>query len=146
MSLIHLFGGLVSRRGKDIETVVEKTSSPQNTKLFWQRTLNYPNNKTDCFYSQMVYLQNHELIETVRFGFGLRLIVAVEKGRLVYRSNGHIWQYGSFRLTFPDWLVLSEAIIIEEPISDHQFKLDFSIKHPLWGDSYWYHGVFEYCE
>lgn len=83
VSLIHLFGGLVSRRGKDIETVVEKTSSPHNTKLFRQRTLSYPNNKKDYFYSQMVYLQNHELIETVHFGFGLRLIVAVENGRLV---------------------------------------------------------------
>jgi hypothetical protein len=53
----------------------------------------------------MIYLKAHELIETVRFGFGLRLKVSVENGTLVYRSNGHIWQCGWLRLTFPDWLV-----------------------------------------
>jgi hypothetical protein len=91
-------------------------------------------------------LQNHELIEYVQFGFGLRLKVSVENGNLVYRSNGHIWQCGSLRLTFPDWLVLGVATIIETPISDQQFELDFSIKHPIWGKSYWYSGVFHYCE
>lgn len=146
ISLIHLCGGLVSRRGKEIHTLVEKTVAKQQTELHWKRTLTYPDNKKDYFYSQMVFLQDHELIETVRFGFGLRLKVSVENGDLVYRSNGHIWQYGKFRITFPDWLVLGKATIIETPISDQQFKLDFSIKHPLWGKCYWYHGMFSYCE
>ncbi len=146
ISMIHLCGGLVSRRGKSVETLVEKTISTQNTTLCWKRTLTYPDGKKDYFYSQMVYLQDHELIETVRFGFGLRLRVSVENGDLVYRSNGHIWQYGKLRLTFPDWLVLGSATIIETPISDQQFKLDFSIKHPLWGRCYWYHGIFNYCK
>ena len=144
ISLIHLCGGLVSRRGKHIETLVEKTISAQNATLCWKRTLTYPDSKKDYFYSQMVYLQDHELIETVRFGFGLRLKVSVENGDLVYRSNGHIWQYGKLRLTFPDWLVLGKATIIEHPISDQQFNLDFSIHHPLWGKCYWYHGAFKY--
>jgi hypothetical protein len=146
INLIHLCGGLVSRRGKNIETVVKKTISTQSTHLYWQRTLIYPDNKKDYFYSRMVYLRNHELIETVRFGFGLRLNVSVDNGVLVYRSNGHIWQYGKLRLTFPDWLLLGAATIIETPISDQQFRLDFSIKHPLWGNSYWYHGIFQYCD
>jgi len=146
ISLIHLCGGLVSRRGKNIETVVKKTISTQSTNLYWQRTLIYPDNKKDYFYSRMVYLRNHELIETVRFGFGLRLNVSVDNGVLVYRSNGHIWQYGKLRLTFPDWLLLGAATIIETPISDQQFRLDFSIRHPLWGNSYWYHGIFQYCD
>jgi hypothetical protein len=146
ISLIHLCSGLVLWRGKEIHTLVEKTVSKQQTKLHWKRTLTYPDNKKNYFYSQMVYLQDHELIETVRFGFGLRLKVSVEDGCLIYRSNGHIWQYGEFRVTFPDWLVLGSATIIETPISDQQFKLDFSIKHPLWGKCYWYHGVFQYLD
>jgi len=145
ISLIHLCGGLVSKRGKKINTLVKKTVSAQNTELFWQRTLEYSGNKKDSFYSRMVYLQPNELIETVRFGFGLRLKVSVEDGTLVYRSNGHIWQYACLRLTFPDWLLLGKACIIEHPISDREFKLDFSIQHPLWGESYCYHGIFQYC-
>ncbi len=144
INLIHLCGGLVSRRGKRVETLVEKTISAQNATLYWKRTLTYPDSRKDYFYSHMVYLQAHELIEMVRFGFGLRLKVSVKNGNLVYRSNGHIWQYGKLRLTFPDWLVLGEATIIEHAVSDQQFRLDFSIRHPLWGKCYWYHGTFQY--
>lgn len=146
ISLIHLCGGLVVRRGKDIETRVEKTTSQQNTQLCWKRTLKYYDGEKDYFYSQMSYLQNHELIETVRFGFGLRLKVSVDHGMLVYRSNGHIWQCGRFRLTFPDWLLLGTATITETPISDQQFRLNFSINHPLLGNCYCYSGIFQYCE
>jgi len=146
ISLIHLCGGLVSKRGKEIETQVEKTTSLQNTELCWKRSLKYPDNNKDCFYSKMSYLQAYELIEMVRFGFGLRLKVSVEKGTLVYRSNGHIWQCGKLRLTFPDWLVLGKATIAETPISEQQFRLDFNIEHPLWGKCYWYNGVFQYCD
>lgn len=146
ISLIHLCGGLVLKRGNQIGTKVIKTVSPQNAELCWQRTLKYPDNTEYFFYSRMRYFQNHELIETVRFGFGLRLKVSVDNGQLVYRSNGHVWQYGKLRLTFPDWLLLGQATIIETPVSDQQLKLDFSIRHPLWGKCYWYHGVFQYSD
>jgi len=146
ISMIHLCGGLVLRRGKAIETQVEKTTSNKNTALFWKRTLAYADNNKDYFYSQMLFLQKYELIEMVRYGFGLRLKVSVESGNLVYRSNGHIWQYRKLRLTFPDWLLLGRATIIETPVSDKQFSFDFSIEHPFWGKCYWYQGVFQYCD
>jgi hypothetical protein len=144
ISLIHLCGGLVLKRGNRIETIVEKTSCEKNNTLFWSRTLKYPDNKKNYFFSKMIYLQDHELIEYVRFGLGLRLKVSVENSQLVYRSNGHIWQCGKLRLTFPDWLVLGNATIIENPITNQQFKLDFSISHPLLGLTYWYRGIFQY--
>lgn len=143
ISLIHLCGGLVLTRGSRIETIVKKTVCATNNTLVWSRTLKYPDNKKNHFYSKMSYLQDHELIETVRFGFGLRLKVSVEKGKLVYRSNGHVWQYGRFLLTFPDWLVLGNATIVEIPITNQQFKLNFSISHPFLGITYWYQGIFQ---
>jgi len=146
ISLIHLCGGLVLKRGNRIKSIVEKTSCEKNNTLFWSRTLTYPDNKKDYFFSKMIYLQDHELIESVRFGFGLRLKVSVENGKLVYRSNGHIWQCGKLRLTFPDWLVLGSATIIEIPTANQQFKLDFSISHPLLGLTYWYRGIFQYSQ
>jgi hypothetical protein len=146
IKVIHLCGGLIVRRGQDIETRVAKTVSSQHGELYWRRTLIYPDGKEDSFCSRMVYRKPHELIETIRFGFGLRLNVTVEQGALVYRSNGHLWQCGRFRLTIPDWLLLGTATIIERPVSDSQFSLDFHIRHPLWGDSYYYRGVFQCCD
>lgn len=143
--LIHLCGGLVFKRGKEITTQVTKTVSKENSQLNWQRRLKYPQHKEDYFYSHMIHIKDNELVEFVRFGFGLRLLVSVADGQLIYRSNGHIWQYKNFRLTFPDWLLLGTATIIERPISDQTFRLDFSIRHPLLGISYWYQGEFNYC-
>ena len=145
VSLIHLLGGLVLKRGKQIETLVKKTVTVKNDTLFWSRDLKYPDNNKDYFLSKMIYLHDHELIEYVRFGFGLRLKVSVENDKLIYRSNGHIWQYGKLILTFPDWLVLGNATIIEVPITNQQFRLYFTIRHPLFGLTYWYHGEFKYC-
>lgn len=144
--LIHLCGGLVARRGKTVETWVQKTVLVQTADLCWRRTLKYPGNQKDSFQSRMIYLQDHELIEYVRFGFGLRLKVSVDNGDLIYRSNGHIWQCGGFRLTFPDWLLLGAATIVERRDTDRQFSLDFSIRHPLFGLTYYYRGIFGYCE
>jgi len=141
--LIHRFGGLIVRRGSGVHTRVQKTVA--DNPLHWQRTMTYIDGKTDTFHSQMAYCAEHELIETIRFGFGLRLTVEVSDGDLVYRSNGHYWQYGRCRITIPDWLLLGSATISEHALSEDEFHLDFTIKHPLWGVTYCYRGNFHYC-
>ncbi len=142
IALIHLCGGLVIKRGENIETQVVKSVSSDGTALLWQRKLVTSEKQTDQFFSRMIYLKDHELQEIVRFGFGLRFKVFVEEGKLIYRSHGHIWQCRYFKLIFPDWLVLGKATIIESAVNEHQLQLNFIIRHPFWGDSYWYHGVF----
>jgi hypothetical protein len=141
--LIHLFGGLILWRGEAVQTRVQKTAGAGM--LNWQRIMNYSDGNTDYFRSQMVYVAEHELIERTGFGFGLRLIVEVNNGDLVYRSNGHLWQCGKFTITIPDWLLLGEATISEHALSDEEFYLDFNIQHPWWGETYSYRGVFRYC-
>ncbi len=140
--LIHRCGGLIYRRGTAVRTRVEKRPSPDRHGLCWRRILHYPDGRQDVFASRMEYLRPGELIETVRFGFGLRLTVGVEQSALVYRSNGHLWQCGRFRLYFPDWLLLGRATIVEYPVSERQFRLDFTIRHPLLGVTYYYRGLF----
>ncbi len=140
--LIHLFGGLILWRGVGVQTRVQKTA--QAGILYWQRIMTYPDGKIDYFRSQMVYVTEHELIENTGFGFGLRLIVAVDNGDLLYRSNGHLWQCGKFVVNIPDWLLLGTATISEYALSEDEFYLDFSIQHPWWGETYRYQGNFHY--
>jgi hypothetical protein len=90
----------------------------------------------------MEYQQGNELIEFVGFGFGLYLKLTVENDMLVYRSNGHLWQIGKLRIPIPDMLFLGHATILETAVSENQFELDFKIKHPLFGVTYSYGGVF----
>lgn len=77
--------------------------------------------------------------------FALRLLLSVENGDLIYRSNGHFWQCGNWVLNIPDYLLLGTASISEHALSDEEFYLDFTIQHPWWGETYSYRGSFRYC-
>lgn len=100
--LIHLFGGLVLWTGDQVHAQVDKTSEAGGDVLHWRRTMTYPDGKIDYFRSEMHYSADRELIETIGFGFGLLLTVEVRDGDLLYRSKGHFWQCGSYRLNIPD--------------------------------------------
>jgi hypothetical protein len=141
--IIHMFGGLVLWGGQAVRAEVDKAASGEI--LHWRRTMTYPDGKIDYFRSRMHYSAEHELIESIGFGFGLRLSVEVNNGDLLYRSIGHFWQCGSYRLNIPDWLLLGTATISEHAVSADEFYLDFTISHPLWGVSYYYRGNFRYC-
>ncbi|MDD5273294.1 MAG: DUF4166 domain-containing protein [Methylovulum sp.] len=144
IGLISLCGGLIFRRGSVVHTRVEKTV-PCAGLLNWQRTMIYPDGKNHYFRSQMAYQMAHELIETIGYGFGICLRVKAVNGALVYRSKGHCWQCGRFRLPLPDWLLLGTATISERALSTDEFHLDFTIRHPWWGETYSYKGNFHYC-
>ncbi len=139
--VIHLFGGLLLWRGQAARAEVDKAADA-NGELYWYRTMTYEDGKTDCFSSRMHYGADHELIESIGFGFGLRLSVSVVNGDLLYRGIGHFWQWGRICLNIPDCLLLGAASITEHAVSEDEFYLDFNIRHPWWGRSYYYRGRF----
>ncbi|MGZ4997783.1 MAG: DUF4166 domain-containing protein [Methylobacter sp.] len=101
------------------------------------------NDKQCVFASRMTWQKDHELIEMVGMGFGIRLKLSVEQGKLIYQSCGHLLQLGPLTLPIPDSLLLGHAVITEQALSDYAFQLDFQIAHPLWGKTYYYGGIFE---
>ena len=142
--ITRLMGGLIDLKGGNMNAQVEKwvADGTPNT-LFWKRTIQAPDGKRTVFASRMEYQQGNELIEYVGGGFGLRLKLSVENNKLVYRSNGHLWQIGKLKIPIPDVLFLGHAAITETAISETQFELDFRITHPLFGETYRYGGIFQ---
>jgi Domain of unknown function (DUF4166) len=141
--ITRLMGGLIDLKGDNMDARVEKWVKADSPKtLFWKRTLQAPNGKNTVFASRMEYQQDNELIEFVGFGLGLCLKLTVENNRLVYRSNGHLWQIGKLRIPIPDLLFLGHAAITETAVSEQEFDLDFKIEHPLFGLTYQYGGRF----
>lgn len=142
--ITRLMGGLIDLKGDNMNARVEKwvADGIPNT-LFWKRIIQAPDGKRTVFASRMEYQQGNELIEYVGGGFGLRLKLSVENNKLVYRSNGHLWQIGKLRIPIPDVLFLGHATITETAISENQFELDFRINHPLLGETYHYGGEFQ---
>lgn len=146
LKLLRLLGALVDLKGERLAVQVKKWRQTDPSTLYWQRHIQADNGKLCRFASRMVWQQDHELIELVGMGFGIRLKLSVEQGKLVYRSHGHLLQLGPLTVPISDSLVLGHATISEQALSENTFQLDFQIVHPLWGKTYYYGGVFEYQE
>ena len=139
----RLFGALVPYRGRHIPTQVRNWTASDNHKaMFWHRTLYFPNHAPVIFRSRMEHIKDDEIIEFVRFGMGIRMRLSVKHEALVYESLGYVWQLGAFSLPIPGWANLGDAVIVERPLSDKTFDIDFNIHHPLFGRTFSYAGSF----
>ncbi|MGZ5030834.1 MAG: DUF4166 domain-containing protein [Methylobacter sp.] len=144
IKMLRLFGALVDLKGEGLAVQVKKWRQTDPSILYWRRHIQAADNGKPCvFASRMVWQKDHELIELVGMGFGIRLKLSVEQGKLVYQSRGHLLQLGPLTLPIPDSLLLGHALITEQALSEDTFQLDFQIVHPLWGKTYYYGGVFE---
>lgn len=142
LKLMRLCNALVDLKGGPMVVQVRKWQDPDASALCWRRHIQSGDGRQQLFPSRMVRQQGNELIEYVGMGFGIRLKVSVEDGRLVYRSNGHLLKLGPVVLPIPDSLLLGHAVIREEALSEDSFLLHFEIVHPLWGKTYSYGGIF----
>jgi hypothetical protein len=139
----RLFGALVPYRGKQIPTQVRNWTLSDNDKaMFWHRTLQFPAHSPIIFRSRMEHVRGNEIIEFVRFGMGIRMLLSVRDAALVYESVGYVWKIGGVSLPIPGWAILGNAVIIERPLSDKEFDIDFIIRHPLFGRTFAYSGRF----
>lgn len=143
LKLLRLLGALVDLKGEQMAVQVKKWQQTDPSVLYWQRHIQDAGGKQCRFASRMVWQQDHELIELVGMGFGIRLKLSVEQGKLIYRSHGHLLKLGPLTLPIPDSLLLGSAVISEQALSEDSFLLDFQIIHPLWGQTYYYGGIFK---
>lgn len=139
----RVFGDLVPYRGKDIPTTVRNwTTQDDGRNMFWHRTFNFSGGRKAVFTSRMEYLGGQDLIEYVRFGFGIRMKVSVMNGSLVFESTGYQWDIGPLSLRFPSWVLLGSATIAESGLSPSEFVMDFQMRHPWFGRTFSYSGRF----
>ena len=139
----RVFGALVPYRGKDIPTTVRNwTTRNDGRNMFWHRTFTFPDGRNAIFTSRMAYLGGQEFIEYVRFGLGIRMMVSVVNGSLVYKSTGYQWDIGRMSLRFPTWVLLGSGSITESARSNTEFFMDFQMKHPWFGRTFSYCGRF----
>ena len=90
----------------------------------------------------MEHFKDNEIVEFVRFNLGVRMQLSEKDGSLVYKNVDYIWKLGKLSIHVPNWLTLGYANIIETPISENQFKMDFTMIHPIFGLMFRYRGSF----
>ena len=137
-----LFGAVVPYRGKNVPVEVHYNSKIDNENLYWDRIFKFSDKNHFHFKSHMEHNGNNEVIEFVRFGVGMRLIVTVEDGALVFRDKGYIWRLFGIDFPIPANLLLGNAYVEERPIDDDNFSMKMILAHPWLGEMFRYEGQF----
>ncbi len=140
LSLLHLVGALVPRRGKQVATVVDK--SVVGERQFWKRKIRFADGQEIRFNSHWESAPDNTLIEYVNPLLGLQMRPEVIAGRLHYQGVRFVVRLGRWRLPIPEWLVLGHTTIVEEAIDEERFRMDFRLTHPLFGEVFRYTGEF----
>jgi len=135
-------GALVPYRGRNVPVQAVNQSMPGRPEYFWSRTFYFPDKEPFTFRSAMICTDEYELTEYVRFGLGIRLSVAAEKGGLVERDLGYVWKIGRWSIPLPIHLILGRSTIEEMPISDTEYEMKWTVTHPLFGETFAYSGRF----
>lgn len=138
----RLFGALVPYRGHNVPVAVHNFCQPCRNALHFHRTFFFPARKPYSFASRMEHLGGNEIVEFVRLGLGIRMMLSVHDGALHYATNGYLWRLGPLRITLPDWLFFGSGTIVERAIGANEVELDFTLNHPLFGRSFRYAGRF----
>jgi hypothetical protein len=142
VTISRLFDALVPFPGRDIPVRVRNWSQADSQAMFWHRTFRYPGKKPVVFRSRMEYAGGRDIVEYVKFGLGIRMRLSAEGKTLRYDSRGYQWNLGWFKLPIPDWLLLGKAVIREIPESNEAFRVEFTVVHPIWGETFGYAGRF----
>ena len=138
LSFLRLLGALVNRRGKAVETTVEKWMEGDTQR--WQRVIRYPDGKEILFKTHWVYAGGNELIEYVSPLMGLKMAVHVEDGQLHYTGKHLVLKLGRVLIPIPEWLVLGHTTIVETGVDGDGFAMDFRLTHPWFGQVFRYAG------
>jgi len=140
LSMLHLLGALINRRGEAVTTIVVKHM--EGNFQHWSRTMTYADGKTVQFKSRWVYGEKNEVIEYINRYIGLCMAVYVKDGRLYYEGRHYVFKLFKIAVPIPEWLLLGHASIVETALDDNRFQMDFRLHHPVMGQVYRYSGIF----
>jgi hypothetical protein len=138
-----VFGSIVPFKGTNIPIDVHYNSMPENGNIYWDRVFKFPGKRAFHFKSHMEPVKGNEVIEFVRFGVGMRLVVSAEDGAIVFRSKGYVWRIFGKTIPLPVHLLFGNAYVEERPVDDNSFTMKMVLEHPWFGTLFRYVGRFQ---
>ncbi len=139
--LLGALGALVSRRGRQVETRVDRHMDGE--RQHWRRTLRHADGRTSHFNSVWVPSAPGRFIEYVNPCLGLEMAPAWDGARLSCRGLRFVVRIGRWHLGVPQWLGPGVTHIVEEALDERHFAMDFRMTHPWFGQLFRYAGHFK---
>ncbi|MBL4907156.1 MAG: DUF4166 domain-containing protein [Sneathiella sp.] len=144
VGLIAKFSGmLVPYSGKKVPVTVTFSVGPDGRSMDFDRIFNFPDKKTVRFRSTMKQLENGDVAEFMKFGFGWRFKFYWNGESVVLDHRGYLWRILGFHIPLPLSLILGKGYAEETPVSDTTFSMWTHTRHPLFGITFAYSGQFE---
>lgn len=124
--------------------VTVRFESDLNSKAFhFNRKFTFSKQSTYKFQSRMLQINDSEVIEIMRFGFGWKMKYSWDGEKVILKHNGYAFYFLGHYIPLPLTFLIGEGNAAEYPVDDNTFDIKVSITHPLWGDMYGYKGRFE---
>ena len=140
-----VFRAPVPRGGRNVGFTLHNRTDDAGT-MHWLRRFasnaSFPKDVT--FESQMVFLGDHRIIETTRYGLGVESSLSVgDGGSLVFQIERYVMRVPALGLAvgFPTWLSpFGGGRITETGEGEDCFAVDFQMAHPILGPTVGYSG------
>ncbi len=140
--LFRIFGALAPYEGENIPTVVYSKSEPGSDNYILERHFNFPD-KNFIFRSNLVPLGGSKVIEIMKSGLGWYCDISYQNGKVILAHKGYRLRLFGILIPIPLGLILGKAYAEEEAIDDDNFRMEMSITHPWFGQTYLYKGRFK---
>jgi Domain of unknown function (DUF4166) len=100
----------------------------------WTRVYPQPGRFPQVVHSAKRFRGPTGLEEYIGCGIGMELTVAVETGRLVFRSRRYFLEWGRTRLVLPGWLGPGAMEIVHAQDDAAEFSFTLTVHHPWLGE------------
>ena len=127
--------------GEDVPVGVTVSAAPAGG-VTWARSYRFEGRGPVAVSSRKLMSRTGGLLEVVRGGLGMRLVVSEEAGALVFRSRGYVLQIGAWILPLPGLLTPGQAWVEHRDLGGGDFRFSLRFVHHLAGETIFQSGVF----
>lgn len=137
---------LAPGNGTDVPVTVSVYRDPRRGGVTWERIYRFPGRRPVKVSSTKCRDAAGRFLEVAAGGIGMWLSVYERAGRLCFRSGDYFVELAGRRITLPQWLGPGETLVVHGDEPAGRFRFTMTIRHWLFGETFFQDGVFQAIE
>ena len=143
----RLFGTpLAPGGGRDVPVEVRVFRDRRRNGVTWERRYRFPGRPPVTVASTKCRDAEGGFLEVTAGGLGMWLDLFEADGRLCFRSRGYFIEGLGRRWTLPDWITPGETLVEHGDEPEGRLRFTMTIRHRLFGETFFQDGVFQTLE
>ena len=137
---------LAPGNGTDVPVAVSVYRNPRRGGVTWERIYHFPGRGPMTVSSTKCRDAAGRFLEVAAGGIGMWLSVYERAGRLCFRSGDYFVELAGRRIPLPRWFGPGETLVVHGDEPAGRFRFTMTIRHRLFGETFFQDGVFEAIE